>query len=85
MYMEPTKSKIKGMFRPANKESFSSRRNMNVEDWEIRPGGMLVQKRNSDSNKNSVPISTIKVRVKYGSSCHEIHISSQASFGNWNS
>lgn len=48
---------------------------------ELRPGGMLVQKRNSDSNQNSVPVPTIKVRVKYGSSYHEVNISSQASFG----
>lgn len=53
--------------------------NQNVEEWEIRPGGMLVQKR--DMNQGTVSISTIKVRVKYGSLCHEIQISSQASFG----
>lgn len=51
-------------------------------EWEMRPGGMLVQKRNLDSNKNhSIPIPTIKVLVKYGSSYHEINISSHASFG----
>ncbi|XP_074317305.1 BAG family molecular chaperone regulator 1-like [Silene latifolia] len=51
--------------------------------WEMRPGGMLVQKRNLDSNKNypSIPIPMIKVLVKYGSSYHEIHINSHASFG----
>ncbi|KAA8522344.1 hypothetical protein F0562_013295 [Nyssa sinensis] len=52
-----------------------------VGSWEIRPGGMLVQKRNTDPNQTSIPIPTIKVRVKYGSSYHEINISSQASFG----
>jgi hypothetical protein len=83
--MEPMKSKIKGMFTQRGKEDFFvGRGNMNiVEEWEIRPGGMLVQKRTTaDSNHNSVPVSNIKVRVKYGSSCHEISISSQASFGN---
>ncbi|XP_058104772.1 BAG family molecular chaperone regulator 1-like [Magnolia sinica] len=50
-------------------------------DWELRPGGMLVQKRNPDSERESVPAPTIKVRVKYGSSLHEINISSQATFG----
>lgn len=50
-------------------------------DWELRPGGMLVQKRSPDSERGSVPAPTIRVRVKYGSSLHEIHISSQASFG----
>lgn len=49
-------------------------------EWEMRPGGMLVQKR-SDSDQNSAPPPTIRVRVKYGSIYHEIHISSQATFG----
>ncbi|KAL0295992.1 UNVERIFIED_CONTAM: BAG family molecular chaperone regulator 1 [Sesamum radiatum] len=46
---------------------------------EIRPGGMLVQKRTSDANHNSNP--KIKVRVKYGSSQHEITLSPEATFG----
>ncbi|KAI3468797.1 hypothetical protein Pfo_025460 [Paulownia fortunei] len=41
---------------------------------------MLVQKRTSDSNHNSNPVPNIKVKVKYGSSYHEVIISSQASF-----
>ncbi|XP_022969959.1 BAG family molecular chaperone regulator 2-like [Cucurbita maxima] len=49
-------------------------------DWEMRPGGMLVQKR-TDSDKTSVLAPTIRVRVKYGLVYHEIPISSQASFG----
>lgn len=40
-----------------------------------------MQKRNSDVNQNSTPKSTIKVNVKYGSSYHQIQISSHASFG----
>ncbi|EEF51094.1 protein binding protein, putative [Ricinus communis] len=78
--MEPMRSKMKGV---ANKSSFNGRsNNMNAEELEIRPGGMLVQKRDSNSNnQNYVPIPTIKVRVKYGSSSHHICISSQASFG----
>ncbi|KAJ6714523.1 BAG FAMILY MOLECULAR CHAPERONE REGULATOR-LIKE PROTEIN [Salix viminalis] len=61
--MEPMKSKIKGVFTQGNKEDSSvGRGNMNIaEEWEIRPGGMLVQKRTTaDSNHNSVPVSTIK-------------------------
>ncbi|XP_077248584.1 BAG family molecular chaperone regulator 1-like [Tasmannia lanceolata] len=50
-------------------------------DWELRPGGMLVQKRNPDSDGASMPAPTIRVRVKYCSSLHEIHISSQSTFG----
>ncbi|XP_057478926.1 BAG family molecular chaperone regulator 3-like [Actinidia eriantha] len=49
-------------------------------EWELRPGGMLVQKR-TDSDQNRVPPPTIRVRVKYGSNYHEVHISSQATFG----
>ncbi|XP_042510191.1 BAG family molecular chaperone regulator 3-like [Macadamia integrifolia] len=51
-----------------------------VLDWELRPGGMLVQKRDPDSDRVSVA-PTIRVKVKYGSSYHEIYVSSQASFG----
>ncbi|KAJ7952375.1 BAG family molecular chaperone regulator-like protein [Quillaja saponaria] len=54
----------------------------NVAGWELRPGGMLVQKRNSDTNQTSTAsVSTINVKVKYISSYHEIRISYQASFG----
>lgn len=52
-----------------------------AHEWELRPGGMLVQKRNPDSDRTSAPPPTIRVRVKYGSVYHEIHISSQATFG----
>lgn len=51
-------------------------------EWEMRPCGMLVQKRNPDSD-NRPPPPTIRVRVKYGSVYHEINIGSQATFGNY--
>lgn len=47
-------------------------------ELEIRPGGMLVQKR---IDQTSVPLPTICIRVKYGSKYHEVNISSQATFG----
>ncbi|XP_027366030.1 BAG family molecular chaperone regulator 1-like [Abrus precatorius] len=50
-------------------------------EWEMRPGGMLVQRRTAESERNSVPPPTIRVRVKYGSTYHEVNISSQATFG----
>lgn len=53
-----------------------------LAEWELRPGGMLVQRRNPDSDRHSVPAPTIRVRVKFGSIYHEIYISSQATFGN---
>lgn len=61
-----------------NKDSGNEPRTM---DWEMRPGGMLVQRRLADSDRNSVPPPTIRVRVKYGSTYHEVNISSQATFG----
>ncbi|KAF5765801.1 putative Ubiquitin-like domain, BAG domain, Ubiquitin-like domain superfamily [Helianthus annuus] len=50
-------------------------------EWEVRPGGMLVQKRDPDGETNRVPPPTIRVRVKYGSVYHEININSTATFG----
>lgn len=52
------------------------------DEWEVRPGGMLVQKRDAGSDRSSAPPPpTIRVRVKHGSTYHEISINSQASFG----
>ncbi|XP_051122793.1 BAG family molecular chaperone regulator 1-like [Andrographis paniculata] len=50
------------------------------KEWELRPGGMLVQKR-SDGDQARAPPPMIRVRVKYNSLCHETHVSSQATFG----
>lgn len=50
-------------------------------DWEMRPGGMLVQTRTNNSDQNPVLVPTIRVRVKFGSIYHELNISSQATFG----
>ncbi|PIA32397.1 hypothetical protein AQUCO_04500182v1 [Aquilegia coerulea] len=60
-------------------------------DWELRPGGMLVQKReDEDDNDNdndydydgvvaSGPL--INVKVSHGSTLHEIKVPAQATFG----
>ncbi|KAJ9553185.1 hypothetical protein OSB04_017230 [Centaurea solstitialis] len=50
-------------------------------EWEVRPGGMLVQKRDPDEEQTRIPPPTIRVRVKYRSIYHEICISGQATFG----
>ncbi|KAJ0705495.1 putative Ubiquitin-like domain, BAG domain, Ubiquitin-like domain superfamily [Helianthus annuus] len=50
-------------------------------EWEVRPGGLLVQRRDPTEEQNRVPPPTIRVRVKFGSIYHEINISSQATFG----
>ncbi|CAH8364247.1 unnamed protein product [Eruca vesicaria subsp. sativa] len=47
-------------------------------EWELRPGGMVVQRRSDDSS--NVP-RDIHVRVKFGSVHHEISINSQSTFG----
>ena len=54
------------------------------EVWEVRPGGMLVQKRGAapeDEPVNVKPVPTIRVKVKHAGVTHEIYINSQASFG----
>lgn len=52
-----------------------------VSDLEVRPGGMLVQRRTQECDRSPLPVPTIRVRVKYGSTDHQIYISSQATFG----
>jgi hypothetical protein len=55
------------------------------EVWEVRPGGMLVQKRSGgaaddEPSPNVKPVPTIRVKVKHADVTHEIYISSEASF-----
>lgn len=52
------------------------------KELEVRPGGMLVQKRDPDELQNRIPLPKIRVRVKYGSIYHEMIINSTATFGN---
>ncbi|KAK2989033.1 hypothetical protein RJ640_018822 [Escallonia rubra] len=78
MKMKPTST---GMSLPAKGNAAGRGGCQDATAWEMRPGGMLVQKRNSDSNQSTTPVPTIRVRVKYGSTYHEVNINSQASFG----
>ncbi|CAL9210858.1 BAG family molecular chaperone regulator 1-like isoform X1 [Musa acuminata AAA Group] len=50
-------------------------------EWEVRPGGMFVQKRDPDADAAAAPVPTIRVKVKYGAVYHEAYVSSQATFG----
>lgn len=56
-------------------------------EWEMRPGGMLVQKRNIDPSSNNQRNAynsitpTIRVIVKFNSSYHDIQINPHSSFG----
>jgi len=53
------------------------------DEWEVRPGGMLVQKRSPDADAPAgAPVPTIRVKVKFNCVYHEIYINAQASFGN---
>ncbi|XP_010245179.1 PREDICTED: BAG family molecular chaperone regulator 3-like [Nelumbo nucifera] len=47
-------------------------------EWEMRPGGMLVQKR---CEKSEVSAPTFRVRIAYGAFRYDISINSQATFG----
>ncbi|CAL0333240.1 unnamed protein product [Lupinus luteus] len=59
-----------------------TRTELGSKEWEMRPGGMLVQTRTTDSDRNSMPPPpTIRVKVKFGSIYHEVNINSQATFG----
>lgn len=56
-----------------------SRENGNEDiEWELRPGGMLVQKRD-DGAEASGPM--IKIKVSHGSYQHDISVPAQATFG----
>lgn len=79
--MMRTKARMGGVLNGSS--GSASGRVESAEEWEMRPGGMLVQKRNPDSDRNATPPPpTIRVRVKHGSIYHEISISSASSFGN---
>ncbi|XP_068644210.1 BAG family molecular chaperone regulator 4-like [Aristolochia californica] len=47
-------------------------------DWELRPGGMLVQKRDDGLGGSG---SKIKIKVSHGSYQHEISVPAQSTFG----
>ncbi|XP_065855832.1 BAG family molecular chaperone regulator 2-like [Euphorbia lathyris] len=51
-----------------------------TSEWEMRPGGMMVQKRNKN-HPDDVPPEIIRVRIAYGGLRYEISVNSQATFG----
>ncbi|XP_057493317.1 BAG family molecular chaperone regulator 2-like [Actinidia eriantha] len=71
---------IKRRLNFSRRTSESSEKTSSREEveWEMRPGGMLVQKR-SESTDALGP--NLGVRIVYGSVRYEIAVSSQASFG----
>ncbi|KAF2590943.1 hypothetical protein F2Q70_00040736 [Brassica cretica] len=55
-------------------------------EWEVRPGGMLVQRRDdsassSDPQHPAVLGQAIRINVSHGSSHHDLHVSAHATFG----
>lgn len=52
-------------------------------EWELRPGGMLVQKRDIEG-ENAVIEGLIMVRIVTGSLCHDISIQATSTFGTLN-
>jgi hypothetical protein len=74
------RAKARGTFPAAMKDTSPpppSVAAVKEDEWEVRPGGMLVQKRSPDSD---APVPNIRVKVKFNGVCHEIYISAQASF-----
>lgn len=49
-------------------------------EWEMRPGGMLVQKRN-DKDDCVPPLLNVRLRILHGVLRYEISVNSQATFG----
>lgn len=65
-------------FNPPPAEPFVAGGSAPAAEWEVRPSGMLVQKRETAA----VPAApTIRVKVKYGEGYHEIYVSADATFG----
>jgi hypothetical protein len=55
---------------------------MNDEiECEVRPGGMLVQKRDDDEGGAASRGPTIKITVSHGPARHELHVQAQSTFG----
>ncbi|CAN4077054.1 unnamed protein product [Withania somnifera] len=50
-----------------------------VTEWEMRPGGMLVQRRSD--NSDVVVTQNLRVRVAYGAARYEISVNPHATFG----
>lgn len=53
-----------------------------IIDWEVRPGGLLVQKRVGVSvEENSVAVPMIKIKVSYDSCYHDVVVPAESTFG----
>lgn len=50
-------------------------------DWELRPGGMLVQKSDGDDDGSSASGPMITVKVSHGSYQYDVSVPAQSTFG----
>ncbi|XP_031130264.1 BAG family molecular chaperone regulator 2-like [Ipomoea triloba] len=62
------------------KTSSSAARIAEEVKWEMRPGGMLVQKR-GDNSDDAVSPPKLQIRVAYGAARYDLSVNSQATFG----
>lgn len=63
---------------PTMSSSSTTARGEEDFEWEMRPGGMLVQKR---SAKPDAPVPNLRLRIAYGALRYEIYVTSMATFG----
>lgn len=69
------------MYGKMHKSSTTTASSTTIEreiDCEVRPGGMLVQKR---SEKQDVAAPNFRLRIAFGAARYEISVNSQATFG----
>ncbi|XVE48494.1 hypothetical protein DITRI_Ditri01bG0006200 [Diplodiscus trichospermus] len=78
--MMKRKSNVHGRMSESSSNTTSSSSTSIEEEieWEMRPGGMLVQKRTQNAD---VSAPDIRLRVTYGAVRYEISVNSQATFG----
>ncbi|KAF5736361.1 BAG family molecular chaperone regulator 2-like [Tripterygium wilfordii] len=77
--MMKKRSNARGRMSEAATNTTSSASIEEDVEWEMRPGGMLVQKRSD--NKTEIPGPKFRIRVAYGALRYEIFVNSQATFG----
>ena len=74
------RSNLYGRARDSSNKAPSSTSRDEEVAWEMRPGGMLVQKR---GEKSDVPAPNLRLRIAFGALRYEISAASQSTFGNY--
>ncbi|KAL7584388.1 hypothetical protein Lser_V15G42171 [Lactuca serriola] len=73
---------LKSMMKTSKRSKQKASQEIEVAiDWEVRPGGMLVQKRVVGSDPGCVTAPIIKFKVSHESYHHHISLSSHSTFG----